>query len=778
MHKGSKLLRFVKVFFCSVLLCAIFIILFAFGYIFNLKDWQAFNPQNITQPSQSLTVYDRSGEVVCDLHGTEDRMSISIKELPDYVINAFLAAEDARFFEHSGVDVVRIFGALWQDVKFGYIKEGASTITQQLVKQMFLKTDQTVSRKVQEALMAVKMENVYSKNQIMEMYLNFIYFGNGAYGIQAASKAYFGIDAKDLSLAQASILAGVLKSTTNYAPHLHPDKSLYRRDTVLNNMYAFGFITQEALTKAKAEPLVIVDNAKGQYPYGFYLDMVLGDAEDILGISSGDLLGGGYGIYTSLDQDMQATAQKLFEDPQYFPPNAADGTPVQSALVILDNKTGEILSVIGGREHTAQRILNRALSSRRQPGSSIKPLIVYAPAIENFGYTTTTCLLDEQESFDGFTPSNAGNTYHGWVTLRTALAHSYNLPAIKVLNAIGVQSGMDYCSRTGIPFSDDDEGLTLALGGLTSGVTPLELASAYTPFSNGGYRTVPSCIQKITDRKGNVVYQNVPKTYSVLSPETAYIMTSILETGATEGTSKKLYIEGLPIAAKTGTSSYNQSEYNKDSWIVSYTPEITVCCWMGFDSTDDNHVLSPRDTGGNYPALIAKAMYGHIYANRKPADFLIPSGVVPVVLDKIALEETNELLVADKNTPEDQTVTEYYKQGTQPTAVSGRFIVPMPPEDFHLEKSGGFPLLSFTAQNENAVYMICRTDIESGDTAVLAEVDGRDGFTAYTDKTCAPAKSYGYYIQARGKYAVSDGQYVHSDPSRIITYTQPSEITQ
>ena len=216
---------------------------------------------------------------------------------------------------------------------------------------------------------------------------------------------------------------------------------------------------------------------------------------------------------------MQKYAQDLYQDAQFFPPNAADGTMVQSALVILDNKTGEILSVIGGREHTGMRIFNRALSSRRQPGSSIKPLIVYAPAIENYGYTTTTFLLDEQETFDGFTPSNAGNTYHGWVTLRDALAHSYNLPAIKVLNAIGVSNGMDYCTRVGIPFNEGDEGLTLALGGLTNGVTPLELASAYTPFSNGGMRVVPSCIQKITDRTGMLCTRTRKKNTAFYRPK-------------------------------------------------------------------------------------------------------------------------------------------------------------------------------------------------------------------------------------------------------------------
>jgi penicillin-binding protein 1A len=773
----AKLLKIVKIIFGSILLCTIFLIIFACSYVFNLKDWQAFNPGQVGQPSQSLTIYDKNGSIVTSLHATQDRTDVTIKELPDYVVKAFLAAEDERYYDHSGVDVKRIFGALFQDVKNGFFKEGASTITQQLVKQMFLKSDQTVSRKVQEALMAIKMENKYTKDQILEMYLNYVYFGDGAYGIQAAAKTYFGVDAKSLSLPQAATLAGILKSPTNYAPHIDPDKCLFRRDTVLNNMYTYGNISADQLSEAKATTLSIVKDQVDAYPYGFYLDTVQDDAQQILGLDSTELLSGGYNIYTSLDPDMQSYAQQVYQSAANFPPNASDGTQVQSAMVILDNQTGNVLSVIGGREHTGMRVFNRATNANRQPGSSIKPLIVYAPAIENFSYTASTFLLDQQESFSGFTPSDAGNTYHGWVTLRDALAHSYNLPAIKVLNTIGVKNGMDYCQRVGIPFSDLDQGLTLALGGLTNGVTPLEMAGAYLPFSNGGMRTVPSCIQKITDRNGNVVYQNAQKKYSVLTPETAYIMTSIMESGVAEGTSNKLQLPGIQIAAKTGTSTWNNSDYNKDSWIVAYTSEYTICCWMGFDTTNNTHVLSPQDTGGNYPALVAKSMFQHIYANRQPAEFTKPDDVVACTLDKVALETYHNTLLADASTPQDQTVVEYYKQGSQPTQVSSRFEVPSPPTDFHIDTSGDYPLLSFTAPNTNATYLIYRKD-KSGEASVVYQTDGSQGLITFTDKSVHAGQTYEYYIIAQNKYVESPGQYVQSNPTQSIKYKQKAEISQ
>lgn len=775
--KGTKAKTFFKISALILLIAIICAVLFAICYVFSLKEWRNFDPSYIPENDYSLTVYDADGSIAASLYSSENRSDVDIDKLPPHVINAFLAGEDARFYSHNGIDIVRIFGALLADIKSGEIKEGASTITQQLIKTLYLKNDKSVSRKISEALMAIKFEEQYTKDEILEMYLNTVYFGGGAYGIEAASNFYFGISANELSIDQAATLAATLKAPSTYAPHIDINKSKYRRDTIINNMKEYGFITEKERKNAVETPIKIVcDTDKDEYPYGFYLDMVLSESEEILGISSDELLSGGYKIYTSLDASLQKTAEEVFSDPSNFPADAADGEKVQSALIVLKNDTGNICAVIGGREHSAMRILNRATDTYRQPGSSIKPLMVYAPAIESAGYVTTSFILDEQESFNGYTPSNPGGNYNGWVTLREALSRSLNVPAIKVLYDIGVNRGMEYCSRVGIPFHEDDEGLTLGLGGFTKGVTPLQLARAYIPFATGGKYRTTSCINKIEDKEGKIVYENETKSYNVLSEETAFLITDILKTCATEGTARRINIEGMDIAAKTGTHTYSRSIYNKDAWVVAYNPEYTVCCWMGFDKTDENHVLEPGDTGGIYPTYIAKKIFESLYKDKAAPSFTIPENIVSVELDAIVLQEYHDVLLADANTPKAERITEYYTASTVPSEATDRFTVPPRPEGLYLSMDGGYPFVSFEAADSNALYIIYREC--DGNKVILSELDGNGGTRYYTDSTVEMGKTYTYYVQAKTKYKAIYGKQLHSAPSSSVTYTHGSQMTQ
>ena len=664
---GKIFKSFLLIIFCC-LLCGT---MFAGCYVFSLPEWQAFDASIIPAQDETLYILDKNDQLVCKLNAGENRKSIALEELTQNTINAFLAAEDARFYSHNGIDTVRIFGAFIADLKSGTIKQGASTITQQLMKILYLKNDQLWERKVQEALMAMEFEKVHTKSEILTMYLNKVYFGNGAYGIEEASQCYFGKHAAQLSLPEAATLAGILKAPSTYAPHIDPEKSLYRRNTILNQMAACGYITESERCDAVNTPLTIIDYDASEYPYGYYLDMVLADAEEKLHISTDELLRGGYVLHTTLDTDIQSATESVYANNNYFPANAADGTAVQSACVVLNNADGSIAAVIGGREHTARRILNRATSTRRNPGSTIKPIIVYAPALETGEYTTTSFILDEQESFNGFTPSNAGGQYHGWVTLRFALAHSLNLPAIKVLNEISPTRGMEYAARSGIPFNENDAGLTLALGGFTSGVTPLELAESYSVFATGGKRTLSYCIRNITDQSGNVLYEHQPASYHILSSATAFLITDMLRTCAYEGTAKNAYVEGVDLAAKTGTSSYGQTASNQDAWIVAYDPQYTMCCWMGYDQTDDTHVLDTQDTGGNYPAKIANALFSQIYQSKPAPVFSVPDDILTYTLDQYALEEKHELRLSLIREEDEHVQTEYYKKGTQPQFIAG-----------------------------------------------------------------------------------------------------------
>ena len=719
--------------------------IFFFSYLMGLKEWKDFDPENIGEMQQTLLIYDRNGEESAALYNMQNRVYVPIDDIPDYVINAFIAVEDTRFYEHCGVDFVRIIGAFIADIKNGGIVQGASTISQQLVKNTSLTGVQTMSRKLQEAVMAYKLEQVYSKDEIMEMFLNYIYFGNGAYGIEAAAKVYFDKDAGELTVAQAAMLAGVIKSPTNYAPHLDMQASIKRRNLVLSLMNEQGFISEAITDEAKAEPVVLSEKVRSSY--GYATDLVLAEAEELLMMDSEELLSSGYKVYTTLDQDLQNTVETLFESGELFPDSAADGTLCQSAVCILDSQTSEIRAVVGGRTYETRRGLNRAIDMKRQPGSAIKPVIVYAPAMEKLHYLPSTLVLDEKGDFDGYVPKNYSDNYEGWVTLRQALVSSMNLPAVRVLDRLGISAGKLYASNVGIPFEDEDTGLSLALGGFTKGVTPLSLCNAFTPFANGGYYSNPSCIVKIEDATGKVVYSRPDTKVSVLSEETSFLMTSILQTAVSSGTARRLQIDGVSIAAKTGTSGADNIPGNKDAWSVAYNPDYTMCCWMGFDSTDSTHCLDSSVTGGTYPAVVLKNIFESVYKDKLAPIFTQPAGIVQVPLDALSLETNSIPLLASSMTPDDQVITEYFPKDRAPTRYSTYWNVPSPPDDLTVvHGGGGYPLISFTPKQDYIIYRVMRQEENEQEPVLVGEYSGNVAQISVTDFDAAYGHTYTYYV--------------------------------
>lgn len=724
----------------TAFLCAA---VFLFSYLMGLKEWKEFDPYKIAQMQQTLLIYDRYGNQTAALYSKQNRVYVALSDIPEYVRNAFLAVEDARFYQHGGIDVIRIIGALAEDLKNGNLRQGGSTISQQLVKNTNLTGAKTLSRKLQEAVMAYKLEQVYSKDKILEMYLNYIPFGNGAYGVEAASEVYFGKRVNELTLAQAAMLAGIIKAPAHYAPDENLEKSVERRNLVLSLMRQQGMITQEQQQKASAEPVTLAEPPK--YEFGFFTDMVLYNAENAISATSSELLSGGYRIYTTLDQDIQNQAEALFNDAENFPADAEDGEKCEGALVVLDSATGEIRAVVGGREHKTRRCLNRATDMKRQPGSAIKPVLVYAPAMEKLGYLPTTMVLDERGEFDGYIPKNFSDSYKGWVTLREALAESLNLPAVRTLREVGVEAAKLYASRVGIQFDDRDTGLTLALGGFTKGVSPLALCNSFTPFANGGYFSYPSCITKITDSEGNVIYESPRTKACVLSKETSFMMTSMLETAATSGTAKKLHIDGVPIAAKTGTSE--ASPANRDAWVIAYNPELTACCWIGFDSTDGAHCLPNGVTGGTYPAVILRKLFESVYKDRRAPDFIKPGTLVEARIDKQSLKEGSVPQLASVFTPKEQTVCEYFLKKNVPTQYSVYWTVPSPPDDFAVRHGdGGLPEISFTPPQSFAEYKIMRLDRTETEPVLIGVYKGNVETVSVTDETALYGHTYSYYV--------------------------------
>ena len=710
---------------------------------FDVASWQRLDPSRLTGLAQTGAIYDKDGAYVTTLVGKENRTVIDMDTLPDHVVNAFLAAEDLRFYKHPGFDVTRIFGALVSNLRTGGFGQGASTITQQLAKLSHLSSQKTIARKLEEIWLAVQIEHDYTKDEILEMYLNYIYFGQGAYGIQAAAEVTFGVDAKDLSPAQAACLAAAIKAPSAYAIQSRPEANRERREYILSTMLHEGMLTQSAYDEALAEELVPLEGAAAQTAYGWFVDAVLEEAELQLDVSAETLLAGGYRIDTTLDSAMQSVLDEQYTR-DVFPKNNADGTPVQSAAACVDTSTGAVRAIVGGREYTTRRGLNRATQLRRQPGSALKPLAVYAPAIEYAGWTCASVILDEPTSFGSYRPRNAGNAYYGNVTVRTALKNSLNIPAVKVLQSIGLSNSRKYLSAVGIPLDDRDSNLSLALGSMTYGASPVQMAAAYAPFANGGTFHAPYFIERITDRDGVIVYQHQDSGTRVLSAQSAYLMTSLLKTVTASGTGSRLSGAGTPVAGKTGTVNETGGG-NRDVWMAAYTPALSVAVWMGYDNPDSTHRLPNSVSGGTNPATLARNFLKAWYAGRDKPDFTRPKGIVTAEIDKKAIEWRGEPMLATSLTPSAYRITEYFREGTQPTRASDVWKAPAQAKSFYVtHNDSGQPLLVIEPA-ATAVYRIQRDAV--GESFILTELRGYAGETLYyADSKAAPGVTYTYRV--------------------------------
>ncbi len=710
---------------------------------FDVASWQRLNPSLLTDVAQTGAIHDKDGSYVTTLVGKENRTVIDMDTLPDHVVNAFLAAEDLRFYKHPGFDVTRIAGAVISNLRSGGYSQGASTITQQLAKLSHLSSQKTIARKLEEVWLALQIERMYEKDEILEMYLNFIYFGQGAYGIQAAAEVTFDLDAKDLSPAQAACLAAAIKAPSAYSIQADPDANRERRVYILDTMLQEGMLTEKEHQEAVSTQLTPVASTVVQTAYGWFVDAVLEEAELQLDISAESLLAGGYRIDTTLDTAMQSTLDTQFTR-DVFPANHKDGTQVQAAAACVDTATGAVRAIVGGREYTTRRGLNRATQLRRQPGSALKPLAVYAPAMEYAGWTCASVIADEPTNFNGYKPRNAGNAYYGNVTVRTALKNSLNIPAVKVLRDIGMQSGRKYLASVGIPLDDRDSNLSLALGSMTYGASPMQMAAAYAPFANGGTFHAPYFIERITDREGRIVYQHEDSGSRVLSPQTAYLMTSLLRTVTSSGTGSRLSSAGTPVAGKTGTVN-EVGGGNRDAWMSAYTPEISIAVWMGYDQPDGSHRLSNSVSGGTNPASLARNFLKDWYADRKKLDFARPGGIVSVEIDKKAIEWKGQPMLATSLTPSAYRMTEYFREGTQPTKKSDVWKAPSQAKSFYVtHNDDGKPLLVIEPSG-TAVYRVQRDTV--GESFILTELRGSAGETLYfTDNKAQPGITYTYRV--------------------------------
>lgn len=625
--------------------------------LYSAKGMPAWNPTAL-QPNLPSFLYDKDGNEITKIY-VENRVPIQFDKIPDTVKSAFLAIEDVRFYEHNGLDLRRIMGAFVADIKAGYAAQGASTITQQLVKRAFLTPDKKLQRKIQEALLAIQLERKFTKNEIFEMYLNQIYFGEGAYGLQSAAQVYFGKNAEDLNLEEAALLASLPKAPNSYNPYKDMAAATKRRNLVLDSMAKYGFITQAQAEAAQAKDIVLTGTKAQEvvsYKYPYFVDYIT----ELLIAKYGEdkVYKGGLKVYTTLDPKIQSAAEDVISDPKYFPKAKYDSKGLiqpQAAAVVLDQHTGFIRAIVGGRDHTQKRQFNRATDAVRQPGSSFKPVIDYGPAIEK-GKSPADVVEDEPTKFGSHEFKNYDGQFHGTVTYRKAIINSYNIPAVKILKETGIANGIAFARKLGITTLIDgkDENLASALGGLTKGVKPLELAGAYGAFGNNGVWVEPCAITRVEDRDGNIIDEFKPKKSIVMKQTTAYIMTDMMESAVKYGTGAAASLGARPVAGKTGTTS----DY-KDAWFAGYTPELTAVVWMGHDEPTPMRGI----TGGSYPARIWKAIMSKALKGEPIKKFERPDGIVTATVCSASGDKPSDLC------PEETLVTDIFAKGTVPSKI-------------------------------------------------------------------------------------------------------------
>ncbi|MGN0956649.1 transglycosylase domain-containing protein [Megasphaera sp.] len=661
--KKAGPLRRIRLF---IALCLVVFAGLGFGYIFAAYQSLPAVGNNM-RPAVSSQVFDSHGRLITTLHSDQNRLPIDINKVPQNLQNAFIAAEDNRFYEHIGIDPIGIFRAIFANLTNRGIAQGGSTITQQLAKNAFLSQEQTLKRKIQEAMLALEIEHKYSKKEILEMYMNQIYFGQGAYGIQTAAKTYFNKDVNELTLTQCAMLAGLPKSPNYYSPFNNLNEAKKRKNVVLDQMVKYGYVSAAEAEDAKNQDLGLSKShqSKEADEYASFIDYVSQQVAKKYGDDA--LYKEGLKIYTTMDVDKQHAAVRAMRN---LPNNYTDEnglTQPQAAIVSIDPKTGHILAMVGGR---GQDSFNRASMAVRQPGSAFKPF-VYLTALQH-DMTPDTTMNDQPVTYGNWSPKNAGGSYSGTMTLSDALAHSVNTIAVQLADQVGTKNIIANAKKMGITTLDaKDDNLAMALGGLTKGVTPLEMASAYGTFANKGVHVKPTAIVKILDRNGNVLedastLEKEETKTRVMSEREAYEMTTMLEGVIDHGTGTAAAI-GRPAAGKTGTT-----DDNKDAWFVGYTPDIVTAVWIGDDT--GSHSLG-EIYGGTIPADIWKDYMSSATSDESGGDFSAPSGMERRKETTSSSSSSNSVRSDDREEPKKKSATtektttkEKSKQQTQQPA--------------------------------------------------------------------------------------------------------------
>lgn len=669
----KKFIKVTLIIFFILLLATLVGLGFYISSIYINARAMKLNEDILSSPYISVQVYDNENKPLKEDNEINKNFA-KIDELSADTKNAFISIEDKSFYSHHGVNYKRIAKAMVNNIKSRSLKEGASTITQQLVKNTQLTSEKTFERKIKEVALAQKIEAKYSKDEILQNYLNIIYFGNNCYGIENAANYYFSKRAKELNLEESAMLAGLIKSPAKYSPIRNKENCINRRNLVLSEMYKDEVISTEDYNKAKNSPLNLSINNERKNKLNSYSQASIDEAEMILGLPARQIALKGYKIYTYQNHDKQEALENAIN---------SQNLETDSAGIVINNSNHSIEAYVGDS-------IFKILDAKRQPGSCIKPILVYAPALNEDIIYPCSQILDEKTSISNYTPKNVGNVYRGYVSAREALSKSINIPAVKVLSYLGIDKGKAYAENMGITFDEKDDSYTLALGGMTYGVNLQQLAGAYSTFANNGYYATPKFVSFITNKNNRLVYINKPKAQQVLREDCAYLITDMLRTCATSGTAKKLASLNMDIASKTGTVGKSNSKENLDAWNISYTKEQTCGIWIGnLDNTPINYA------GGNQPTEIVKQFFASVKDN---STFTTPESIVEKNIDGTELSENHRIVLANNYIPERYTQKEIFSIFNLPSDVSNKFTS-MPKTDFNSKVENNKAIISFNAKD-------------------------------------------------------------------------------
>lgn len=740
-QKGKKPSKglFKKIFLILVALGITGIVAGAATFAYMIKDAPELDEKLLKDPISSQ-VYDMNNEPFVEI-GSVKRDYVDYEDIPETVRDAFIATEDSRFFEHNGIDLIRLGGAVIANFTDGFGSEGASTITQQVVKNSFLSHEKTLSRKAQEAWLSFQLERKYTKEEIFEIYVNKNWMGSGGHGVATAAKAYYDKTLDELTLDEAALLAGLPQSPANYDPFKHPDKAQKRRDIVLSLMNQHGYITKEEMTAAQSVDVTAAlvpekDRSTGEIPYDSFVGQVIKEIEEKY--PDLDPFSEGLKIYTTLDVNAQKYVEDILDGNEIV---AFPDDKFQAGITLLDTKTGEIRALGGGRNQTQTFGFNYATDPRRQPGSTIKPVLDYGPAIEYLKWGTYHTLVDEPYKYStGQEINNWDNDYFGPVTMRRALAFSRNIPALKAMQEVGLDKSKEFGAKLGIPVSELTESYSIGgLGGNDKGVSSLQMAGAYSAFGNNGFYTEPYSVITIELRDGTKLDMR-PETEVVMQDYTAFMITDMLKDVLTYGTGTRARVDGLSVAGKTGTTNYPKAERDKygipkgavpDSWFVGYSTNYTAAVWTGYDDRTKNWLVSDEQKISQY---IFKSLMTYVSQGKDTADFPVPSSVQAVKIEK----DTNPAKLASEFTPADQVITEYAVKGNAPKEVSSKYEKLDAPSNVKVTLDEATQALlvtwDFNAEDSNGVqFQVYASQNEGGEQLLTTTADRQVTLTAQTD---------------------------------------------